>query len=179
MINKIVHLVVSNFGFTCVNDFMSSTIHNKLLIITLPLAAISSIVETLFGLHNFTIISFVVLVTMELLTGLLASKVKGIEIESHKFGRFGLKILVWLSLLYIANSLKLEYIEVKNNFSVLASGLFTWLHGTLFIYITMEYFISVLENMAIITGKKNKTLIKLITDKLISFLNNNDGKNKK
>ncbi|NIQ13101.1 MAG: hypothetical protein GTO02_01430 [Candidatus Dadabacteria bacterium] len=47
----------------------------------------------------------------------------------------------------------------------------TWLHGALFIYVNIEYLISVLENLGSITGKDNSGLIKVIKDKLSSWGN--------
>jgi hypothetical protein len=59
----------------------------------------------------------------------------------------------------------------------LASGFFTWLHGTLFIYIVVEYLISVLENLGSITKEdENKTLVNLIVKKLNIFLKNEKNK---
>ena len=177
MISKFFNHLVNSFGFSCVTDFTNSIIHNKLLMITIPLASISALLETFLGLRSLTISAFVVLVILELITGLVASKKRGEEIVSHKFSRFGFKIFVWVSLLYIVNSFKLEYIPQNTNFGTLASGFFTWLHGTLFIYIVVEYLISVLENLGSITKEDHdKTLINIIVKKLNIFLKNEKNK---
>ena len=172
MISKLLNNIVENFGFTCIKDFTNSIVHTKLLSVTIPIAGISSMLQTLLGLQSFTIISFVVLVVLELVTGLNAAKIKGVKIESKKFSRFGLKVFVWMTLIFITNSMKLEYIDNKTSFGLLASTLFNWLHGALFIYVTLEYLISVLENLAVITGESNNTLITSIINKLTKFLNN-------
>lgn len=178
MISKFLNQIVSNFGFTCTSDFGNSIVHNKLLPLTVPIAGFSAVFETMLGLQNLTIIAFVVLIILELLTGLIASKVRGEEIISGKFGRFGLKVLVWMTLLYITNSMRLEYLKNESNFDSLASSLFVWLHGTLFIYIVLEYLISVLENLGVITGDSKKSLINTIINKLNSFLGNEKNKRK-
>jgi phage-related holin len=170
MINKLLNTLVSNFGFECTTDFSNSIIHNKLLLLTIPLAGLSSIIQNIFGLQSLTIVAFVVLVTLELITGLLASLSRGESIVSRKFGRFGFKILVWLILIYVINAMRLEYTNTGTNFDSLASGFFTWLHGTLFIYVVIEYLISVLENLGSITGGKKDNLIKSIIGKLNDFL---------
>jgi hypothetical protein len=172
MINKFLDQLVSSFGFSCTSDFSNSIVHVNLLTLTIPLAGFSALVESFLGLQNLTILAFVVLITLELITGLVASKIKGEKIVSHKFSRFGFKIFVWLTLLYVVNTIKIEYSEQGGNFSTLASGFFTWLHGTLFIYVVIEYLISVLENLGVITGKNNDTLIIKIIKKLNSFLGN-------
>lgn len=176
MISKFFNHLVNNFGFNCTGDFSNSIIHSKLLTITIPFAGLSSLIEMSFGLRHLTILAFVVLVTLELITGLVASKVKGIKIVSHKFSRFGFKVFVWLILLYVVNTMRVEYSDQGGNFSNLASGFFTWLHGTLFIYIVIEYLISVLENLGVITGNNNETLIMKIIKKLNSFLGNEKDK---
>lgn len=162
------HYIVTNFGFDGINDFSTSIIHKNLLLGMISLAGVSAIFENYLGLYNLTILSFVVLVMLELITGVLASKIKGIPIVSRKFGRFGLKILVWLTLMFVVNSLKKEYQVDNGVFNSLAYSLFTWLHGTLFIYVNLEYLISVLENLGVITGEKNDGIIKTIKDKFNS-----------
>jgi hypothetical protein len=172
MIRKFFNYVVSNFGFENITDFTNSLLHPKVVLMALPIAGISSIVESLFGLQSLTILAFIVLVTLELITGLVGAKVLGKKIESRKFGRFGLKIFVWLTLLFILNSLTKEYRNHEDLFGTMAYGLFTWLHGTLFIYINIEYLISVLENLGTITGKSNDSFINVIKEKLKGFLGN-------
>ncbi|NIP31188.1 MAG: hypothetical protein GTN59_11720 [Candidatus Dadabacteria bacterium] len=166
MIRNFFHYVVTNFGFEDTTDFSNSLLHSKLMLFTIPIAGISSVIERFLGLQSLTILAFVVLVSIELLTGLTAAKVSGKKIESKKFGRFGLKIFVWVSLLFILNSLKLEYSSHEDFFGDTAYGLFNWLHGTLFIYINIEYLISVLENIGTISGKDNSGVIDKIKDKL-------------
>jgi phage-related holin len=161
---KVIDYVVSNFGFKDITDFSNSLVHKNIMLLSIPVAGISSILETLFGLQGITILAFVILVMLELITGLIASKVRGEAIVSNKFGRFGLKVFVWLTLLFVLNALKNEYRD-DGVFDGMASMLFTWLHGTLFIYINLEYLISILENLGVITGKNNDSIIKLIRDK--------------
>jgi len=163
----LLNYIVTNFGFSCISDFNTSLIHRNWALGLIPLAGLSSVIETVFGLQGLTILAFVTLVILELTTGLIASHVRGEPIISKKFGRFGLKMLVWLVLLFVINSLKKEYHD-EGNFNELAAGLFTWLHGTLFIYVNLEYLISVLENLGVISGRNNDGLIKLIRDKFKS-----------
>jgi phage-related holin len=170
MIKKFLDYVVYNFGFESYTDFSDSMIHNKLLFLTIPFAGASAFLEYMVGLQSFTLIAFVVLVILELVTGLVASKNRGEEIVSRKFSRFGFKVFVWFLLIYIVNSMKLEYRNSDTDFGSLAYGLFIWLHGTLFIYIVIEYLISVLENLGSITGNKKDNLIKSIIRRLNDFI---------
>jgi hypothetical protein len=64
----------------------------------------------------------------------------------------------------------LEYDGHKDLFSITSLSIFSWLHNALFVYITLEYLISVLENITSLTRKKNKVkLINIIIDKLKNF----------
>jgi len=170
MINRFLNHFVGCFGFDCTTDFNNSLIHSNFLMITIPVAAFSSMIENFLGLQGLTVLAFVVLVILELITGIVASKNRGEKIVSHKFSRFGLKVFVWLSLLFITNSLKLEYEGHKDLLSITTLGIFTWLHDALFVYVTMEYLISVFENINSLTKTKSKKkFIDYIIDKLKNF----------
>lgn len=164
--------IVTNFGFSNCSDFFNSIIHPNFILLTLPITGISAILEKYFGLEHLTLISFAILIFLELLTGLISSKVRNVKIESKKFSRFGLKVLVWLSLIFITNSLRLEYKPYTDTAGIIAHTMFNWLHTFLFIYINMEYLISVLENLGVITGNKKEStnLIKFIKNKFNNFL---------
>jgi hypothetical protein len=164
--------IVTNFGFSDCHEFYNSILHPNLTYLTIPLVGISSVVEKYFGLEHLTIISFVILIFLELVTGLMSSKIRKVKIESRKFSRFGLKVLIWLFLIFITNSLRMEYQSNKDIAGVIAYTMFNWLHTFLFIYINMEYLISVLENLGVITGNKKQTtnIIKMIKNKLYDSL---------
>jgi hypothetical protein len=110
------------------------------MLLTIPFAGISAIVESLFGLQSLTILAFIVLITLELLTGLIGAKVLNKRIDF---------------------------------FGDVAYQLLNWLHGTLFIYINIEYLISVLENLGTISGREHDSIIDVIKDKLKSFITKN------
>jgi len=84
---KVCNYIVSNFGFEDVTDFMGSLVHKNAMLLSIPVAGVSSVIETIFGLQGLTVLAFVVLVLLELVTGLVASKVRKEPIVSHKFGR--------------------------------------------------------------------------------------------
>lgn len=171
MIRNTFNYIVVNFGFSSLDEFINSTIHSKLILLTIPLASISGIIELYTGLHYLTILSFGLLVFMEFLTGIYASKIKNLPIESRKFGRFGLKLLVWLSLMFILNSLKIEYGDKEGLTNNMSFGLFSWLHSSLYVYVNLEYLISVLENIEVINGSDpNTSKLGKLKKKMDSFL---------
>jgi hypothetical protein len=148
--------IVNNFGYDNANEFFNSFIHTKILYITLPLTFITSLFDIFFGLNILTIIAFIVLLMLELVTGLVASKIKKIKIESKKFSRFGIKLFTWLLLLFITNTFKTQYQNDMEFFY------YRWLHSFVFMFVITEYLISVLENISVISGKSYKKLIKTI-----------------
>jgi hypothetical protein len=108
---------------------------------------------------------------MEFITGIYASKIKNVPIESKRFSRFGLKLMVWVSLIFIINALKLEYKSKTDITGLMANALFSWLHSALYIYINLEYLISILENLEVISGNDAATSkLSLIKKKLSTFI---------
>jgi hypothetical protein len=171
MIKNFCNYIVTNFGYHGIEDFYTSTIHHNLTILTIPVALITAVIERLTGLQYLTLISFGLLVLMEFITGISASKIKNIPIESKRFSRFGLKLLVWVSLIFIINSVKNEYHGKTDITSLMAYALFSWLHGALYVYVNLEYLISVLENLEVISGSDPATSkLSLIKKKLTTFI---------
>jgi phage-related holin len=157
-------LLINNFGFENMNEFYNSFIHTKILHITIPLTFLTSFFDALFGLNILTVLAFIILLVLELLTGLVASKIKNVKIESRKFSRFGIKLLTWLLLLFITNTFKIQYENETEYFY------YRWLNSFVFMFVTTEYLISVLENISVISGKSYK--------KLISDIKQKNGENK-
>jgi phage-related holin len=158
----------SQFGFDNSNDFGNSLVHINLLWISVPVAAIGTYVEKVFGLSVLTMGAFVILLALEFITGIVASRVKNIKIQSKKFGRFGLKLFIWIMLFFIINSLRRQYQEQT------IGEFYGWIHTFIVGYVNMEYLISVLENLAIISGKENGMLVKLLRKKWMNWLDTDE-----
>lgn len=169
------NLIVSQFGFENVTEFMNSMIHTKMLFLTLPSSVLLyGLVTEWLGISSAVFISFGVMAVLELVTGLWGSLSMGKKWSSRKFSRFGLKILVWLCLIMVANSFKTSYENLDGLQNYLTFQLFTWLHGTFVIYITLEYMISILENWGKITGKPQSKLLVFLQSKLDKVLEISD-----
>lgn len=120
------------------------------------------------GLEVVTVFAFVCLLTLELMSGLMASKVAGREINSRRMGRFGFKLFAYLMIFFIVWTVRNQYTEKP-----IIYGLFDWLHSTMFIYVCIEYLLSVLENVGEISGKPKNYITGKVADKLREFLNKN------
>ena len=169
---NLMNYVCNTFGFSDFsNDFLNSLIHFKFLLFTLPSSVIIfGFVEKIFGISSAIFISFIALAVLELITGLTASRIKKIKWESKKIGRFGLKILVWLTLIGVAHSFVLGYEKLEGLQNVLIFNAFHWMHGIIVTYVAGEYFISVIENLSVISGKSNNKLLSAIKRKFDLFL---------
>lgn len=156
---------VDMFGFDSFNDFTSSMIHFNLLKITIPFGGVIALFSHITGFEEMTTTAFLVMVVFELVSGLLASKVEGKEIQSRKLSRFGFKLLTWLVLIFIVNAFAKQYQD---------QGILGWLvemlKDTVVGYILFEYVLSIVENLERITGKEIalKRYINGLFDKFIN-----------
>jgi PAS domain S-box-containing protein len=163
--NHLSEKIVGNFGFDNNADFSASLLHVKLLFLTIPVALISSFIENYFGLQAVTLIAFITLIILELVTGISASRKRNIPIQSKKFSRFGFKLGIWFTIFFILQTMKLQY---KDN--AVIGGIYGWLHSSIFIYVTLEYLISVIENVSVITGEKNNVILNMIKGSIGKYM---------
>jgi len=160
-------LLVQTFGFKDKMDYVHSLTHIKLLALTIPIAGISAFVETYFGMRLVTIIAFLVLMTLELVSGLFASVLLKKKIESKKLSRFGFKVATWMILFFVINSIRLQFKED----GPLIATVFDWIFNVILSYVALEYLVSVLENYAVITGKPQSKIIMALQKKLDQLFN--------
>ena len=65
----------------------------------------------------------------------------------------------------------MEYKDKIDLTSLMAYALFSWLHSSLYVYVNLEYLISVLENLEVISGNDAaSSKLGLIKKKISSFL---------
>ncbi|GAF74970.1 unnamed protein product [marine sediment metagenome] len=158
-------ILLDDFGFNGLPDFTRSVFHVKLLIISIPVSVISAQIQMIFGLKGLTILAFTLLLGIELFTGIASALSKGDKISSRKFGRFIFKLCIWLTCFFITNTFAKEFDDGS-----IANMMFTWLHSSLVTYITIEYLLSVIENMGKLSGKSTTPIIKKIRKKLEKYL---------
>jgi hypothetical protein len=134
------------------------------------LLVISSVLTTvaeLLGMKSLTVIAFVVLCTLELSTGIIASVfIKKEKFKSSKASRFTIKLASIMIVFFVLNSFYLQYKESNS----IASGFFEWLYLAVLIFFALEYLVSVLENIAVISGQSTNVLVASIKKKLNKIL---------
>ena len=112
-------------------------------------------------------VAFAILALAELITGLYASViVRKEKLQSGKMGRFTFKLAMIFIVIYVINTFMKQF----QNQSPALHTLFDWMYTGVFAYSALEYLVSVLENVAVITGKESSTLIVAIKEKLNSLL---------
>lgn len=166
---KTLNTIVGFFGFDSFLEFSQSFISIKYLILTIPISLIMggviSGVETWFGLKVATLGAFVFLLTIELISGIWASIIKGRKISSHRFSRFGMKLFLWLSFFLILNTLKRQQSDPS-----IVHFLYSWLFSMTMVYVCLEYLVSVIENIGVISGKSKLQLINKIIKKIKNLI---------
>lgn len=163
---KTLNTIVGFFGFDSFMEFSQSFISIKYLILTIPISLIMGGVETWFGLKVATLGAFIFLLTIELISGIWASLIKGKKISSHRFSRFGMKLFLWLAFFLILNTLKRQQPDTS-----IAHFLYSWLFSMTMVYVCLEYLVSVIENIGVISGKSKLPLINKIIKKIKNLIN--------
>lgn len=166
--------IADTFGFLNWEDYLSSAFHVKFtgmfLTGSLMISTVNAAIHKFLGLKPFLVCGVIMLLTLELVTGLVAKqkneKAEDREFTSKKFSRFSLKAFMWTAWIFIVWSFRDQFIDTN----VAAYELFDWIHTTLLIYMFFEYLVSVDENVAKYKGKPN-TLLRLIINKIKTFLN--------
>lgn len=129
-----------------------------------------SLFEMIFGLGHMAVIAFAVLAMTELISGLYASlAIRRERLESWKMGRFVVKLALLMVVFYVLHQFAQGF---RSKQHALAAQTLDWLYMLVFIYSALEYLVSVLENIAVIGGKPNHTLIDAIKKRLNKWLEN-------
>lgn len=141
--------------------------------VALASSALSVITYKIFGLDMLATCAFVVVMMVEVFSGMVASKVQRVATSSTKMSRFSLKMACYLTMLFVSNSMAASF-EAKG--SNVGFWFFDWLHLFLAIHIATENIISIGENLGVISGKGKTYWISQIQDKVNELfkLNNKD-----
>lgn len=116
-----------------------------------------------FGLDDSAFIALLVVFVTELISGITASRIRKETFSSMKLSRFSLKVACYLVLIGVTYSM---YLSFQHHNDYLASVMFDWMHIFLTVQIVFENIISILENIAVISGKDKSAWIEKLKDKL-------------
>jgi len=157
--------LIKEFGFDCHKSFISSTfgflLQKKTISISIYLGAISMFIKKWVGLEGVVFATFLALIIFEFITGIRASLKEGNKIESKRFGRVILKMLIYTTMIGMLN-------VFKNNLSVPSIfgyefNVFELVYNIVVYGILLQLFISVLENLSRLGYKETSKLFKVVS----------------
>jgi|SRR6185437_2442237 len=124
-------------------------------------------IDKFFGLDGaaFVALGFVFLV--ELISGIVAAHVRKETISSAKLSRFTLKVACYLVLISVTYLMAISFANHKKD---VAAWVFDWLHVFLVAQIVLENIVSILENLAVMSGKDKAAWINKIQEKFNGIL---------
>lgn len=140
----------TEFGFIDYDHFFNSLLRPKLTYLTIPIAAIGGFIDYLFGLQPIVFVAFVLLLSIELISGIFASWIENKPITSKRMKSFLMMLFVWLIVLFILNTFQSSYEGSEIGF------IFHYLFDAVLIYVNVIYFKSIWENMGRISSKKKE-----------------------
>jgi len=120
-------------------------------------------VDKWFGLDDTAFAGLLGVFLTEVLSGIVASRIRKETFSSMKLSRFGVKAACYMVLIFTSHSM---YMSFKHHDDDTAAVAFDWLHIFLVVHIVFENIISVLENIAVISGKDKSAWIKKAKEKL-------------
>lgn len=135
-------------GYDSTNHFIDSTFHPKLFSLSAGasacLATLAYIFDHIFGISWVIGLCIVILFTVELYTGIQASRKDGFKFDSEKFGKGWIKLLIYMIMIGVSNLLAL-YVPVK---PILGwdFNIYEWMHYGFYNFVLINLFWSNLEN---------------------------------
>ncbi|QEM13475.1 phage holin family protein [Mucilaginibacter rubeus] len=125
-------------------------------------------VEATLGISGPAFIAMSAAFIMELASGLAASHISKQQFSSLRLSRFTFKVFIYLVIIAVPYHWQENFLARHKEFM---AAVFDWLQSVLIVQIAFENIISILENLAVITGKDKTAWINKIKDKLTSLYN--------
>src|SRR3569833_191998 len=119
-------------------------------------SAFFTAIDKVFGLDGAAFIGLAFVFAVELVSGICAAHVRGEAISSVKLSRFGLKVTCYLVMIASTYLMAASFTSHKKDVPAWA---FNWLNIFLVSLIVLENIVSILENLAVISGKDKSAWI--------------------
>ena len=170
---RIIENFFTEWGFDSIGCFFKSLLKVDQFAWIITGGAFLSSLETVFGLNAMSMLALLLLMALELLTGIIASLKRKNKIKSKKLGRFLLKSFTyWFFIGFFA----IFALQFKDGLKHVA---FDWLHSFIVFYVIGVYAVSIFENLSSITGKRSefRPVIEAIKKKLLPKKEKDEGPN--
>ena len=125
------------------------------------------IIQKFFGLDSYAFIALVLILVVELASGITASMHRKEALESSKLRRFLFRLFYYMVLIAVPYLLAPSFLANKKATGAWALDL---LHSAIVLQIVFENTISILENMSVIDGKDKTQLITKLKEKFTNLL---------
>lgn len=171
---KHIYKFLSTYEYESLKDLALSifpTWKYHLQILSIVLSAIAVFFDHLFGFGIALGIAMFVAVFVEIRSGIMASKIQGIDFQSLRFSRCVLKLAFWAVIFYIIHAFEKEYIAREHVFDIVTYAFFKSLFIGAITMFCVEHITSILENYAIINGKPKTEYIDFVKSLWTNFLN--------
>jgi hypothetical protein len=162
---RFINHFLETYGFDGVKGLLLSLFPSFKYDIQVPVltgSALLAVVADVLGVGPVVAVAMLVAIVAEMWTGIKASRIRGIHIESFRFSRCILKLCCWLIIIYIINAFYMECSCQGRWFEVLAGVFFGVTKALVMIWFVVEHVISILENLAVIDGKPKEALVEKI-----------------
>ncbi|WP_028978955.1 phage holin family protein [Sporocytophaga myxococcoides] len=158
--------ILAGFEFNNSFEFVQSllpTIKYNLLTFFMILGIPVSVINKIFGLDELAFGALIIAMIIEILSGVYASHIRRQNFSSQKFARFTVKSACYLILIAVPYVFSNSYRERGSD---TVAEIFEWLHLFFVVQIVAEHIISILENAAIIQGKRKTYWIDKIKSRI-------------
>lgn len=162
--------LLATFDYHSLAEFAQSLAPSSKYKLTIASAIMSfffPFVDRVFGLDAYAFGALLLVFVAELTSGLIAAHIRKETFSSMKLSRFTFKVFYYLVLIALPYVMSVSF---KDHNKTTAAIMFDWLHLFLLAQIILENIVSILENLAVISGKDKTHWIRKIQDKISGFL---------
>ncbi len=162
---KYINWFLNSYDFNGIRDFAFSLIPSAkygLQIPSLSLSAIVAVMGEWFGFGPVIALAMLIAVSVEVFTGIRASRVRGEDFESFKFSRCVIKTFIWLACIFIIHSFYSEFKGKEDWLNILSAIFMSIVKIFVMVFFVLEHVTSILENLAVIDGKPKDALVKKV-----------------
>ena len=139
----------------------------RLTIVSTMFSVMFPLIDRVFGLDTYAFALLILVFMAEVTSGIIAAHIRKEGISSMKLSRFSFKVFYYLVLIALPYVMSQSF---KAHQRAAAALMFDWLHLFLLSQILLENVVSVLENLAVISGKEKTHWISKIQDKLNNLI---------
>ncbi len=139
----------------------------RITIISMATSVLFPAIDRVFGLDAYAFFFLLLAFVSELTSGLIAAHYRNEAISSMKLSRFSFKVFYYLVLIALPYVFSVSF---QAHGKTAAAVIFDWIHLFLLAVIIQENIVSILENLAVISGKDKTHWIKKIQEKLATLL---------